>query len=331
MRIGIYEIEEWEEDFLEKKLKGNEIFFSLDPLNDDTSNIEEIEILSIFIYTQITLDLLHKMPKLKLIVTRSTGYDHIDLDACKKKGILVTNIPEYGTQTVAEHTFAILLALSRKIIPSVERTRKSDFELNGLRGFDLYRKTIGVIGAGNIGQAVIRIAKGFGMDVLVSSHRQDIELAKKLGFMYVSMEHLYQASDIITYHVPLTQETKHMLNKDSLKKLKKGVVIINTARGGILETEALLIGLEEGIIQAVGIDVLEEECHVKEERQLLTAQFLKECDIKTQLLNHVLLTKENVLVTPHNAFNSTEALERILEVTAENITAFLQQKPINQI
>jgi len=331
MRIGIYEIEEWEEDFLEKKLKGNEIFFSLDPLNDDTSNIEEIEILSIFIYTQITLDLLHKMPKLKLIVTRSTGYDHIDLDACKKKGILVTNIPEYGTQTVAEHTFAILLALSRKIIPSVERTRKSDFELSGLRGFDLYRKTIGVIGAGNIGQAVIRIAKGFGMDVLVSSHRQDIELAKKLGFMYVSMEHLYQASDIITYHVPLTQETKHMLNKDSLKKLKKGVVIINTARGGILETEALLIGLEEGIIQAVGIDVLEEECHVKEERQLLTAQFLKECDIKTQLLNHVLLTKENVLVTPHNAFNSTEALERILEVTAENITAFLQQKPINQI
>ena len=331
MRIGIYEIEEWEEDFLEKKLKGNEIFFSLDPLNDDTSNIEEIEILSIFIYTQITLDLLHKMPKLKLIVTRSTGYDHIDLDACKKKGILVTNIPEYGTQTVAEHTFAILLALSRKTIPSVERTRKSDFELSGLRGFDLYRKTIGVIGAGNIGQAVIRIAKGFGMDVLVSSHRQDIELAKKLGFMYVSMEHLYQASDIITYHVPLTQETKHMLNKDSLKKLKKGVVIINTARGGILETEALLIGLEEGIIQAVGIDVLEEECHVKEERQLLTAQFLKECDIKTQLLNHVLLTKENVLVTPHNAFNSTEALERILEVTAENITAFLQQKPINQI
>lgn len=331
MRVGIYEIEEWEESFLIKKLVGNELFFSLEPITDETKDISEIEILSIFIYSKITPELLDRLPRLKMIVTRSTGYDHIDLDACKKKGIVVTNIPEYGTQTVAEHTFAILLALSRKIIPSVERTRKSDFNLDGLRGFDLYRKTIGVIGAGNIGQAVIRIAKGFGMDVIVSSHTQDIELAKRLGFIYVAQEHLFQASDIITFHVPLTDETKHMLNKKNITSLKKGVVIINTARGGILETEALLIGLEQGIIQSAGIDVLEEECHVKEERQLLTAQFLKECDIKTQLLNHVLLTKENVLVTPHNAFNSTEALERILDVTVENIQSFIQKKPINVV
>jgi len=331
MRVGIYEIEEWEEGFLTKKLAGNDLLFSLEPINDTTNAISEIEILSIFIYSKITSELLDKMPRLNMIVTRSTGYDHIDLEACRKKGIVVTNIPEYGTQTVAEHTFAILLALSRKIIPSVERTRKSDFNLDGLRGFDLYRKTIGVVGAGNIGQAVIRIAKGFGMDVVVSSHTQDIELAKRLGFIYVAQEHLFQASDIITFHVPLTDETKHMLNKKNVQSLKKGVVIINTARGGILETEALLIGLEQGIIQSVGIDVLEEECHVKEERQLLTAQFLKECDIKTQLLNHVLLTKENVLVTPHNAFNSTEALERILDVTIENIQSFIQKKPINVV
>lgn len=329
MSIAFYEIEEWEKSFLNKKLTGNEILFSTDPITLDTPEIDSIEILSIFIYSEVNKELLKKMPNLKMIVTRSTGYDHIDLDACKKKGIVITNIPEYGTQTVAEHTFAILLALSRKIIPSVERTRKSDFNLDGLRGFDLYRKTIGVIGAGNIGQAVIKIAKGFGMDVIVSSHTQNIELAKRLGFMYVAQEHLFQASDIITFHVPLTDETKHMLNKENVQTLKKGVVIINTARGGILETEALLIGLEQGIIQSVGIDVLEEECHVKEERQLLTAQFLKECDIKTQLLNHVLLTKENVLVTPHNAFNSTEALERILDVTIENILGFIQQKPIN--
>lgn len=329
MQIGIYEIEQWEEDFLKRKLIGNEIFFSLEPLTDETEGIGEIEILSIFIYTKITPNLLEKMPKLQMIVTRSTGYDHIDLESCRQKGIIVTNIPDYGTQTVAEHTFAMLLAISRKIIPSVERTRKSDFDLEGLRGFDLYKKTIGVVGAGNIGQAVIKIAKGFGMDVLVFSHKQNIELAKKLGFIYVDLEHLLQVSDVITYHVPLTDETKHMFSKDSLSKLKKGVVIINTARGGILETEAVLMGLEQGIIKAVGIDVLEEECHVKEERQLLTAQFLKECDIKTQLLNHVLLTRENVLVTPHNAFNSTEALERILDVTVENILSFVQQKPIN--
>lgn len=331
MKIGIFEIEEWEEAFLKRKLPGNDLFFSPEPLTDDTQSVADIEILSIFIYTKITPELLEKMPKLKMIVTRSTGYDHIDIQACKKKKILITNIPEYGTQTVAEHTFALLLSLSRKIIPSVEQTRKSDFSLEGLRGFDLYHKTIGVIGAGNIGQAVIKIAKGFGMDVIVYSRTQNMELAQKLGFIYVDKEHLFKVADIITFHVPLTDETKYMVNKDTLKKLKKGVVIINTARGGILETEAILMGLEQGIIRGAGIDVLEEECYVKEERQLLTAQFLKECDLKTQLLNHVLLTKDNVLVTPHNAFNSTEALERILDVTVENIVAFEQQKPINSI
>ena len=149
--------------------------------------------------------------------------------------------------------------------------------------------------------------------------------------MYVDLDHLYKVSDIITFHVPLTDETKHMINKDNLSKLKKGTVLLNTARGGILETEAVLMGLESGTIAAAGIDVLEEECYVREERQLLTEQFLKECDIKAQLLNHVLVTKENVLVTPHNAFNSSEALQRILDVTVENVVSFVQAKPINTV
>lgn len=331
MHIAFFEIEEWEKPFIERKLHDKKIRFETSPLTLETPELLDIEILSIFIYSNITKELLEKMPKLKMIVTRSTGFDHIDLKACDEKKIIVTNVPEYGTQTVAEHTFALLLALSRKVIPSVERTRRSDFSLDGLRGFDLYKKTLGVIGAGNIGQAVIRIAKGFGMDVLVTSHTPKIELAQKLGFMYVSLEHLLKVSDIITFHVPLSDETKHMFNKETLTKLKKGVIILNTARGGIIETEALLLGLEQEIIGGAGIDVLEEECYVKEERQLLTDRFLKECDLKTQLLNHVLLTKENVLVTPHNAFNSQEALQRILDVTVENVLSFLQQKPINTV
>lgn len=331
MNIGFFEIEEWEESFLKKKLADHTLTFDTNPLTGTSQNLKDIEVASVFIYSEITKEVLDKMPQLKMVITRSTGYDHIDIKACQEKGIVVTNVPEYGTQTVAEHTFALLLALSRKLIPSIERTRKSDFTLDGLRGFDLYKKTIGVVGAGNIGQAVIRIARGFGMDVLVFSRHQNIELAKSLGFMYVDLTHLYQVSDIITFHVPLTPETTHMISKETLPKLKKGVVILNTARGGILETEAILMGLEQGIITGAGIDVLEEECFVKEERQLLTDQFIKECDLKTQLLNHVLVTKDNVLVTPHNAFNSHEALQRILDVTVENMLSFAQGKAINTV
>lgn len=329
MKIAFFEIEEWEEKFLKDKLHGHEISFATDPITLETPALDTIEILSVFIYSKVDKELLEKMPALKMIVTRSTGFDHIDIEACKARNIIVTNVPEYGTQTVAEHTFALLLALSRKIVQSVERTQKSDFSLDGLRGFDLYKKTLGVVGAGHIGQAVIRIANGFGMDVLVTSPHQDMELAQKLGFMYVDLEHLFRVSDIITFHVPLTPETKHMLNKENIAQLKKGCIVLNTARGGIIETEALLNGLEQGIVVGAGIDVLEEECFIKEERQLLTSQFLKECDIKAQLLNHVLVTKENVLVTPHNAFNSIEALQRILDVSVENVLSFVKLEPIN--
>lgn len=331
MKIAFYEMEDWENSILKGRITDGEITFSEAPLTLDTQDISEIEFLSIFIYSNLNSELLQKMPKLKMIATRSTGYDHIDIDYCKEKGIIICNVPEYGTQTVAEHTFALLLALSRKIVPSVERTQRNDFSLDNLMGFDLYKKTIGVIGAGNIGKAVIKIANGFGMDVLVYSRSRKMELAQELGFMYVDFEHLLKQSDILTFHTPLTDETKHMLNMENISLLKKGSVILNTSRGGIIETEALLTALDSGQVGAAGIDVLEEECHIKEERQLLTKEFLKECDIKTQLLNHVLLTRENVIVTPHNGFNSKEALERILHVTADNINNFLKQKPQNVV
>lgn len=329
MRIAFFEIEDWEIPILKEHFGENDIRFESTPVEKETTSLDTIEILSVFIYSELTKEILSLMPNLKLIVTRSTGFDHIDTEYCKEKGITVSNVPEYGTRTVAEHTFALLLSLSRKIIPSVERTRKNNFSLEGLRGFDLYKKTLGVIGAGHIGQAVIEIANGFGMDVLVYSRKQNMELAQKLGFMYVDLNHLLTTSDVVTLHVPYTDETHHMINKENILKFKKGSILLNTARGGIIETEAILLGLEQGILKGAGIDVLEEEYMVKEERQLLTAQYLKESDLKTQLLNHVLLTKDDVLVTAHNAFNSNEALKRILDVTVEDITAFLQNEPIN--
>ncbi len=332
MKIAFYEIEDWEIPYLEKTFFGHSLSFDKKHIEEsDIVHLQDVDVLSVFIYSELTASLLEKMPKLKLIVTRSTGYDHIDVSYCKEKGITVCNIPTYGSNTVAEHTFALLLALSRKLVPAIERTRRGNFELDGLRGFDLHEKTLGIIGVGHIGTEVIKIAKGFGMHVIAFTRHPDEDLAKKLGITFLNLNELLAVADVVSIHVPYTKETHHLINKKNIQKFKNGSILINTARGGLIETEAILIGLEQGILKAVGLDVLEEECGIKEERQLLSGSFIQECDLRTQLYNHVLIQKENVLITPHNAFNSEEALHTILKITAENITQFLQQSPINTI
>ncbi len=332
MKIAFFEIEEWEIPFLQKTFSEHTVVFMKAHIEEkDIQNLHDVDVLSVFIYSPLPAAIIEKMPQLKLIVTRSTGYDHIDIEYCKRKGITVCNIPTYGANTVAEHTFALLLALSRKLIFSIERTRRGNFELEGLRGFDLHGKTMGVIGIGHIGKEVIKIAKGFGMRVVSYTRHPDEELAKRLGITFLNLPELLSISDVVSLHVPYSKETHHLINKKNINKFKKGSVLINTARGGLIETEAILISLEKGLLKAVGLDVLEEECGIKEERQLLSGSFIQECDLRTQLFNHVLLQKENVLVTPHNAFNSEEALQTILKVTAENITNFLQNSPINTV
>lgn len=332
MKICFYELEEWEIPYLKENLSSHELDFHIEALEaDNVDAAKDCEVLSIFVYSPLPATVLEKMPKLRLIVTRSTGFDHIDMAYCQKKGITVCNIPTYGANTVAEHTFALLLALSRKIIPSVERTRRGSFELEGLRGFDLHGKTLGVIGVGHIGTEVIRIAKGFGMHVIAYTHHPSEELAKQLRITFFSLPELLKTSDIITLHVPYSKKTHHLINKKNITKFKKGSILLNTARGGLVETEAMFIGLEKGILQAVGLDVLEEEVGIREERELLSGKFLQKNDLRTQLYNHVLLAKENVVITPHNAFNSNEALHTILRVTVENILSFLAKSPVNTV
>lgn len=328
MKIAFFEIEDWEKPYLQEKFSAHTLSFYAEHLSlENISSAADCDIISIFIYSEMTKELLEKFSNLKLIVTRSTGFDHIDLAVCKEKNISVANVPVYGTHTVAEHTFALLLAISRKLIPSIERARQGDFSLDGLRGFDLEKKTLGIIGFGNIGQEMTKIAKGFDMNVIAfTPHPKTVE-----GVEFVDLDTLLARADVVSLHVPYTKETHHIINKENITKFKKGAVLLNTARGGLIETEAILIGLDSGNLIGVGIDVLEEECYIKEERQLLTEKFLQECDIKTQLLNHVLLTKENVLVTPHNAFNSTEALQRILDVTVEDIQSFISGSPVNVV
>lgn len=332
LKITFFEIEPWEMDYLKPKLKGFDLTFFEEKITPERlKKIPGVDILSPFIYSVVDKKVINSLKSLKYVATRSTGFDHIDLKTCQKKNILVSNVPTYGENTVAEHTFALILALSRKICFSWERTKLGDFSLENLRGFDLKGKSLGVVGTGNIGRHVIRIAKGFEMNILAFDIKKDQKFAKKIGFKYVSLDNLFQNSDIITLHAPYNKATHHLINLKTLKLFKKGCYLINTARGGICDATALLRGLKQGICAGLGLDVLEEECFIKEERELLSSVFKKTCDLKTALENHILINQPNVIITPHNAFNSKEALTRILDTTIENIKAFAKNKPINLV
>ena len=330
MKIAFFEVEDLEKQYLNEKLKSVEVSFFNEPLSlENIDSVKDCQIVSPFIYSNINQEILEKLPNLKMIATRSTGFDHIDSDFAKKMKINVCNVPFYGENTVAEHAFALILALSRKIVDSVARTRVGDFSLDGLMGFDLKGKTLGVIGMGHIGLHVARIAKGFEMNVLAYDLHQDKKESKKLGFKYVSLNDLLSQSDIITLHAPDNKETHHIINSNNVSQIKKGAYLINTARGGLVETTALVKALDDGILSGAGLDVLEEECFIKEEAQLLSKKFPETCDLRTTLANHILLKQKNVIITPHNAFDSKEALIRILDETILNIESFIKRKPIN--
>ena len=331
-KIAFFEIEEWEKPYLKEKLKGHKLYFFDDVLNENNVNkAKDLDIISIFIYSKINKKILDKLKKLKLISTRSTGFDHIDLKECKKRKIIVSNVPQYGENTVAEHTFALILNLTRKIHKAWERTRRLDFSQTGLRGVDLRGKTLGVVGSGSIGEHVIRMANGFEMKVIAFDVFKNKKLAKKLNFKYVGFDYLLKNSDIITLHCPYNKHTHHLINKKNINIIKKGALLINTARGALVETDALVNALDKGILGGAGLDVLEEECYIKEDHQVMSKNFPKKCDMKTIIENHILAKKDNVIVTPHNAFNSIEALQRILDTTLENIKGCLKGKVVNKI
>lgn len=332
LKIAFFELEQWEKDYFMKNLKGCELKFIDGQLSESNADLAKgCDAIGVFIYSNVSKKILDNLRNLKLVVTLSTGYDHINVEECRRRKIAVCNVPNYGENTVAEHTFALILNLTRKIHKAYERTVRGDFSLEGLRGIDLRSKTIGIVGAGNIGQHVIRIAKGFEMNVIAFDSFKNFKLAKKLGFKYVSLDYLLKNSDIISLHVPYSKATHHLIGTGAISKMKNGVIIVNTARGGVIETSALLQGLQSGKIAGAGLDVLEEECFIKEEKQILSKHFLNECDLKTVLQNHILLKQDNVIITPHNAFNSWEALQRILDTTILNISSFLRKKPVNVI
>lgn len=330
MKYAFFELEQWEKEYFQNEIKDNELVFFDTPLDEATPGIETFEVVVTFIHTQLNKEFLDKMPNLKFITTMSTGFDHIDLEECKSRNIPVSNVPTYGENIVAEHTFALLLAISRRMSESIERVRKGNFMPGGLTGFELKGKTIGVIGVGSIGTNVIKIAKGFGMNAIVYKRTPDYALEKELGCKFVELPILYQQSDVVSLHIPYSKETHHYINEEAFSQMKDGVVILNTARGALIDTNALLKALDSGKVKAAGLDVLEEEPLLEEEKDLLSKEFDRE-RLMAVLQDHMLVNHPSVVITPHNAFNSEEALKKIVETTHENLVGFTAGAPINVV
>jgi D-lactate dehydrogenase len=334
---GFFEVDDWQAQYLREGTyrlgiaDRVQVDFLPHPLNPEGyETCARYDAIGVFIGTKVSRTTLEALPRLRLVLTMSTGYDHIDIEACREHGVVVCNVPHYGENTVAEHTFALILSLSRKLHAAYFQSLRGEYQVRALRGFDLYGKTLGVVGAGSIGLHVIRIARGFGMKVLAYDSRPQQLLADVLGFTYTDMDTLLRESDIVTLHVPATPATYHLINRETLSKMKRGALLINTARGSVVDTEALLWALEEGILAGAGLDVIEGEEYITEESALLRMP-LAEQTLKQLVQAQVVLRRENVVFTPHIAFNSQEAVGRILDTTLQNLYAFLQGNPQNVV
>ncbi len=331
--ILFVEAEEWERQAVKELCRCDcrviDKSQRLEQLSDEEID-PEVNVLSVFIHSRVTREQLERLPELKLIATRSTGFDHIDLDACREKGIAVANVPNYGENTVAEHAFALLLALTRRVHRSYERTIRGDFSIQGLRGIDLQSRTLGVLGTGSIARNVLRIAGGFQMERIGFDIHPDPKAAEELGFEYVDFDTLLSRSQVLSIHVPYNQHTHHMIDAEALSKLPEGAIVINTARGGIIDPVALVEALRSGRVGGAGLDVLEAEKAIGEEAEILSQQYDLD-QLRSVIQSHALLKMPNVIITPHVGFNSEEAVRRIMETTVENIDSFLAGEGQNLI
>lgn len=305
----------------------------------------DAEIVSGFIYSPMTTEFVATHPALRMVTTRSTATDHLDVAACRARGVTVCYVPGYGDTTVAEHTFALILALSRRLRETMLTPTRGRFSYQAVRGFDLCGKTIGIVGAGHIGRQVAELARAFRMKVLAC----DLVAARaEAGMDFVSLDELLARSRIVTLHVPLTPATQHLLDRAALAKCQRGVLIINTARGALIDTGALREALDSGQVGGAGLDVLEDERVMRAPASRIIAGEIVDklhgdvnareghdaerlAALQEVLLGDAILSRPNVVFTPHVAFNSEEAVERLLAETAENIRGFLDGKPRNTL
>lgn len=333
MNIAFFDVQDWENKKYQNPFRSHKIkIYSNSLTESNVSQVSDCQILSVFVYSKVDKSVLNKLPNLKYIVTRSMGFDHIDLSECKKRGIKVSTTPHYGDNSVAEHTFALILNLSRNISKAYIRNLNENHNIEGLKGFDLKGKNIGIIGLGRIGSKVAQIAHGFEMNILVFDRNKDKKLAKSLGLKYVNLENLLKNSDIVTLHVPYCSQNHHLISRKELSLMKPSALLINTSRGPVVDTEALKNALNKNKIAGAGIDVIEGEDLIRDERELIhDISKLNIQKIQQLALDHRLIKNEKVVFTPHIAFYTEEAVNKISEITIENIQSFIKNKPINLV
>ena len=324
-KIAFFDSKSYDKDTVEKVNKnfGFDIHYYKERLSMNTVSLTQgVDAVCIFVNAECDARVIERMAQngVKLIALRCAGFNNVDIKAARQYGIKVVRVPAYSPHAVAEYAVTLMMALNRKVYRSVYRTREGNFKLNGLLGFDMYGKTAGLIGMGRIAKELIKILKGFGMNVVAYDLYPDEAFAKEYQVKMVTLDELYEQSDIISLHCPLTEETKFIINNESITKMKYGVMIINTGRGKLIKTEDLIDGLRSHQIGSAGLDVYEEEAnYFYEDRSDKMID-----DDKLALL----LMMPNVIITSHQAFFTQEATHNIAVTTLQNILDFAEDKPL---
>lgn len=333
-KITFYDVSEEDCRLLRRGLVKHPLWdtrFISDPLDNQNAVLAENSgVVSVSVGSHVTAEIISKLPALRLLAARSTGFDHIDLKATAQRNILVCNVPDYGPITIAEYTLGLLLALTRRLAITLCRTRRGEFSREALTGHDLHGKTLGLVGTGLIGSRVAYLAHAFGMQVLACDPQPNAALSRDYGVEYLPLDELLPRVDALSLHAPYNDATHHLLNEQRLRMLKPGVILVNTARGGIVDGRALARLQAEGHFGGVALDCFEgEEVWINAHAPLLPS--LTSVQLEQALNSFQMQLGENVILTPHNAFNTTEALQRLLQATLENIEAFFAGNPKNLV
>jgi D-lactate dehydrogenase len=326
VNVAIFSAKQYDREFLNAANGSlHKLRFFEPHLNEETVSLAAgFEAVCVFVNDQMNAAVIATLESLgvRLIALRCAGYNNVDLSAAKKHGITVVRVPAYSPYAVAEHTIALMLALNRKLHRAYNRVREGNFALDGLVGFDMHGKIVGVIGTGQIGTVVAQILTGFGCPILAFDPFPNAT-CRSLGVRYVELNQLFAESDIITVHCPLTPENKHLINGQALEKMKNGVMLINTSRGALLDTIVITEGLKSGRIGYLGLDVYEEEEDIFFEDH---SGLILSDDVFARLL-----TFPNVIITGHQAFFTREALLNIAATTIDNITKFENNQPLENM
>ncbi len=330
INISMYDISAEEKKDFKELEKIGKVTYHEDPISIDNID-KDAEIISMFVSSTVTAELIKELPKLKLIACRSTGFNNVDLDAVKNRKISVANVPTYGEHTVAEFTMSLMLAMTRKLLIAASQYSRHDTSHEKLHGTDLHGKTLGVIGAGKIGRNVIKAAKAFGLKVIVYDPFITPEMEEEIDVTALELNELLKTADIITLHTPLTKDNYHLINSKKLDLMKDGVYIVNTARGELLDTEALVMAIKSGKVAGAALDVLEDEklIDIDEEELLLKKKNTTKETLERILADTILMHMPEVILTGHNAYNTSEAIQRINLTSVDNIQKYLTKIPQN--